>query len=632
MKKKKKERLKYIYDQITDLVNLRKQSQKYFNDRTLMEFIDDNERRWNSYTPTREEQGKEPWQSNFFHPTTQAKVKAIIASAASTIPKINIKATNINQQTDKKRADIIKNLVKHSYTEENLVDTTQTQNFFEALDIVSLGTVFTHCTYESITKNRKTITSYDLKSGEYEVEIKKELVKDQCSDEIVPINEMYVSSMLCKNGNIQAQPSLARIKYYTESEFEEEYGEYKKFEDVKIAKQIVLEGDQDRYFYEKYAERIEEAKKEIEVIKFYSIVRDEYIIIANGIILIDVPMLWEYKLNKVYPYAKTIFEPFATNFFYGNALPNTLLGEQDVINSLYAMMIDKTYKTLDKTMLLGNQNRDSFDFDEQSINDRVIYVEDVNQAKELPVEGVNAGELNMLGLISKGLDSSSVDQNQSGIAGRGVTAREVVIANENAQKLGHIFRMFLSNHWRQKTILRIGNILKFYTQDKVDFSLGEKNAKTQNRIFNVEDTQLSNGQQGTLNIEMVASDREPPTREDLDAKEVAIEKEGGTSTNVEFIAIKSGFIENWHYDVMVVENSLEIQDQSIEQAKIETKLKTLAVAFPQLFMLNQEQFFKQTLEAFGENVSSYQTKIAPQPMQEQQQQEPPKQLTQPVNA
>lgn len=610
--KEQRKRIEEIYGHIDDMVVLRSQQQKYFNDRTLIEFLDDNEKRWNSYTPSRDAQNKDWWQANFFHPTTRNKVKAVIAAYASSIPLINIKASNVNQKTDVKRADVMKNLVKQSYDVEDMVDTTQTQNFFEALEATSVGTAITHCTYENIIRDKKTITSYDVASGEYEFESKKEVVRDQCTDEVVPLNEMYISSMMCKNGSIQAQSRISRIKYYTQDEFDDEFGEYKDAKHVETSNNLKSAEEQERFFYDTWSQRVKDSDGQIEVARVYSNIHDEYVIVANGVLLLDVPLLWEYKKEKVYPFAKTIFEPFATNFFYGNPLPNTLMGEQDVINSLYNMMVDKTYRAFNKQLMIGEQNRDAFDMDEQSAQDSIIYVSSVNEAREVPQEGVTAGEFNMINLMSRGLDASSVDKNQSGMTGSRSTAREVLLADENARKLGGIFRMFMSNHWKQKNILRIVNILRFYTQDKVDLSLGIENPQVESRVFTVEDTELSNGQQGTLNIEMIPEGQPLPTRQELDAQEIEAEKDG---KNVEFMALKATYISDWYYDITVIEDSIENQNESIKQAKIEKKLMTMAKIFPQLFMLNQNKFFKETLQSYGDDPAQYETKMPQLPQQ-----------------
>ena len=51
----------------------------------------------------------------------------------------------------------------------------------------------------------------------------------------------------------------------------------------------------------------------------------------------------------------------------------------------------------------------------------------------------------MIKWVSSGIDLGTVDENQQGIASRGTTAREIVIANENAKRLKGLFFMFLTD-------------------------------------------------------------------------------------------------------------------------------------------------------------------------------------------
>ncbi len=609
--KNKEERINKLYEYIASMINARNESHKYFNDRTLTQFINDNERRWNSYTPTKEQQNKEDWQANVFTPVTRNKVKAILATMSAKIPIIDIEAYNTDKESDKRRAFVIDALVKESYQSEGLDVSTSMQNFYEALELVTLGTVIVHSTYEKREHERKTVTSYDETTGEYEFDTKKEIVRDKCVDTIVPLQELFVSSMFCKNGSIQEQERIATIKYYTEEEFELDFGKYKKATEVN-KKSKLFNARNERVMQEQWEKRCESEKKDIEVIKYYCKTKDEYIILANGVILVDAPLLWEYQGEKVYPFAKTIFEPFSSNFFYGNSLPNTLLGEQDVINSLYNMLLDKTYKGLTRQLLVGDSNRDAFDFDEQTEKDPIIYVSDINQVRESPTRDVSASEFNMLNTVSSGLDKSSVDQNQQGIAGRGVTAREVVIADKNAKVLGGVFRMFMSNIWKQKIILRIVNILIFYTDDKATMTLGEGTVDVKSKILSIGGETLSDNTVGAVNIEIVPKGAPMPTRQELDAREERAEKNG---ENLDFIAIGSDFIRNWHYNVKISEDSIDGVNDSVEQAKIESKITMLANAFPQLFMLNQSKLFKSVLESHGDNSSEYITEMPEEPQE-----------------
>src|SRR3990167_9258051 len=141
-----KERIEFVYDEYSDMVQKRDQPYVQFNDRTLKEFIDDSEKRLNAYVLDKASQGKEEWQSNFATRAHANKAKALLAATARDIPDIYIKAVNEKDRFDHFASETTKNLVRYSYHQGN----PQEEMFFLAWSCVGHGTVFS-C--EDIQKN-----------------------------------------------------------------------------------------------------------------------------------------------------------------------------------------------------------------------------------------------------------------------------------------------------------------------------------------------------------------------------------------------------------------------------------------------------------------------------------------------
>ena len=59
--KKEKEEIDDIYQTLNDMIEERNQTYPHFNDRTLIQYINDSEKRIQGYVPTREAQGKDDW-------------------------------------------------------------------------------------------------------------------------------------------------------------------------------------------------------------------------------------------------------------------------------------------------------------------------------------------------------------------------------------------------------------------------------------------------------------------------------------------------------------------------------------------------------------------------------------------
>jgi len=190
---------------------------------------------------------------------------------------------------------------------------------------------------------------------------------------------------------------------------------------------------------------------------------DKYTVVANGVELYNGPMLWSdittYNMGrKVYPFAKTIYEPFATGeFFYGNSLPNSAMGETDVINTLYNSALDKEYRSFVPPILVGMINKDQMDLEDEVVaGDTKIYVEDVNQVQVMPIRGISDSNVKMIDLISNNLDLTTLDAQQQGQAQQYVTARASVAADERARQLKGVFFMFMEGLWlrRHACVLR----------------------------------------------------------------------------------------------------------------------------------------------------------------------------------
>jgi len=603
--KKDEEIIKRVYDDFSQMRKTRNSQWKHFNDRTLTDFIDDSQLRLNGYVPTRESQGKESWQSNVFHPVTKNKFKAELASVALTIPPIKVTAQNEKKRRDFDRADIMKNLIEFSYSQDN----KEEQIFFEAWEAAEKGTVIVYDGYLKARAKHKVITSYDPETGEVEYEEKEVETDNQCVNFIVPLVNIYIKDWHIFD--IQKQPSLCWVERMDPDSFNNEFGKYPNHKYVKTSNQLTKDNEQDTFFTEEWQDRAEDDEP-IEVIRYFNKGKDEFAVIANGVRLFNSPILLG-KKKKWYPFAKTVFEPFATDFFYGNSLPNTLMGEQDVINSLFNMGLDKTYKSMAPALLIGNTNKDDFDLEDQNTTiDTKIYVQDIAQVKEMPTQGLDQSDFKMIEMVSRGLDLSSVDSNQQGVPGRGVTAREVVIANENAKKLKGIIYLFLTSLWVQKTKLRVMNILTYFTKPKVKNVLGEKDGGKidEYESFIIEGSEMSNGIKGTMGIEIVGGEENLPNQSELDIDELA--QRGQSKENYEKVVMTSDYLDDWIYDIKIESESIYQKESGLTQLKMEEKLRVLGTYFPQLLQLNTEKLFKDTIVSYDDDPNEYEAGGQPQ--------------------
>ena len=602
--------LKATYKDIEDMVAERNLERRQFNDRTLIQFIDDSEKRVQGYVPSRESQDKEDWQSNVFNQTTRNKLKASIAAVASEPPGIKFRAVSMDDGgQDLKRAEVMENLVKHSRYKSN----PETEIFWEAWECATKGTVIKYDGYLKTKIKRKFINSYDYVTGKMEFEEKEVVVNDECIDVLVPIQELYIWDF--KIHDIQDQSKLSWIRYVDKEVVKEEFGHYKNWKYIKDRTNFkVTESSEETFFNEGWKQRVDD--DEYEVIKYYDKSQDVYRILVNGVLLLDVPLLWGRKA-KVYPFSKTIFEPFSSKeFFYGNSLPNANMDAQDSINSFYNMAHDKTYRSMNPQRLVGTVNKDLVEMeDEGSGMESTLYLQDINQVKYMDVPGLNNSEMAMIQWVSKTMDQGTVGDNQQGLVGsKGTTAREIVIANENAKKIKGLFFMFLTDLWVQKTRIRILNVLTNYTSPKTEEILGpngETIFRESFRTFNVENSEFPDGSKGTLAVQVVGDKSKMPNSSELAIEEEYNSIKSGKRYNK--MVIMQDYLDDFDYDVQVIPESIYQKDTAEAQALIEQKLKVIATMFPEKFLANQGILFDDFVRAYNESPEKYAEAMPPQP-------------------
>lgn len=616
-----KARIKFVYGERQDMADKRNLPYVQFNDRTLKEFIDDSEKRLNAYVPNKESQGKESWQSNFATRQYANKAKALLASTARDIPGMKFKAVNAEDQYDYFGADIIEKLTNHSYNQGN----PQEDLFFLAWSNVGKGTVIDYEGFEKQLFVNKRIKSFDLLTGDVEEEeVERSSYGEPVSYE-VPLMSLLIKNFYIRD--IQEQPAIIQEIYYADKErFDAAFGKYPNAKYVKDCS-VLKVGESDTYFHNQWKEAVASNKGYL-VCKYMNKYKDIYRIVANGVELYNGPMLWvditrKGMGKKMYPFAKSIYEPFATGeFFYGNSLPNSAMGEGDVLNTLYNSSLDKQYRSLVPPLLVGMVNKDMLDLEDEVVaGDTKIYVDDINQVKQMEMRGITDSDVKMINLISQGLDLTTLDPQQQGAAQKYVTARAAVSADESAKKLKGIFFMFMESLWLQKTRLRIPNILLSYTQPKMTEILGADGVKKMvetYRTFNVEKVELSDGQKGTLAIEFrnrgEIRENKQALQTGIEAQEINAAKDGQP---FEKIILPYGFLDHLSFDCEVIPETLWQSSQSLAMAMTIEKITLVNKVFPEYFAANKEILFRDLLKNYGDDAGKYNL---PKPMNFQEEQ------------
>lgn len=612
------ELIKFVYTELDEMLEERNKTWPQFNDRTLVGYIDDGEKRLNSYVLPKEVQDKEDWQANVALPTVRNKLKRMIAGFSLAVPDLEMRAFGENNTLDFDRADIAKNLIKGSYVQE---ENPVLENFWESWECAEKGTVIKYEGYLKTRYKQKFITKYDINTGEIESEEREVDVDDKCISYLLPLGEFYIRDFSVYD--VQDQLSLIWARHYEKDNFEQEFGRYANAKYVKDIGSMDKADNQTFFKQRKYSTKA--GKDQIEVLRYYKKITDQYIIVANGILLLDAPLLWRSNGNKVYPFAKSIFEPFTgKHFFYGNSLPNILLGEYDIQNTLWNTLLDKELRSLVKPLLIGQMNADAFDLEDELITRSTkIIVNDVNQAKELAIESVNQADIAMLQMVARGLDED-VPSIPDLLAQKQVTAREVVVAEEKLREIKSLYHEMLTDLWRQKYYLRLANIQLNYPQPRKIVDEKGKEAKLY-RTFVIPNAVLEKdtNERGYLAVQfrtLTTADKKPAKFRTDEGKTIkttvgalkTMEEEEmmkQQGVNYKKVIVSPNFLDNYRFQIEVMAESLYKTSLAKMQASVLEKLGAIAQFFPQVFVANQNEYFTQLAEAYDDDGGKYLEKL-----------------------
>lgn len=592
------------YGYLKTMMELKDQIHPHFSgpdgERSWNEMVDDSEMILNGYTLSREAQGKESWQSNMMDNVSRVKMKAIAAGVGLTVPGMSYVARNKKGVRSQVRADIFKNITQQSFKDGN----PTLSAFREVWHMLSHGVVFEYEGYKTGGAMRDRIESFDSVTGE--VKTKKEYVKMNGKPFTVLINPQEFFWWTFFTNDVQEQPRVGWLQHYNLMQLEEEFSKYPNYKYVRDKKGIVTAGQTiDSTFYREWQERCGD-ENDYEIFRLYDKENDRYQIWANGINLLDAPLLWG-ESEKWYPFSVQQAEYYAnTNFFVGMPFGQIMEAYQESKNTVINTMVDKLYRSAKKPLLIGLQNRDLFDLQDQFVDeDNKFYVSDINQVKPLPYEGPNQGEFMMLQVLDRGLETLSVDKAQQGQSvGGDRTAREIVIADQRAQEIKGSLYLALENLWYQKTKLRNQIVLTHFINDRA------LSAEVKDQIVTIDDYTFGDGTRGTLDIHIAKNKNDLMPVDELEARAQAVEEQGMA---YKIVSMEKSYLDEWHYDFQIIPDSFHKKEKELEQAELDAEVEWLATLYPEFFSENKDEYLKEKLAFRGKRIEDYKMPKPPAP-------------------
>lgn len=541
----------------------------YFDGMNLVEMIEDSVERFNTNLYLRE--GMEDWQSGFNNGFIRNKVLAVVGKLVEALP---IASAIPRGEEDTLRAQIITDL--YQYTEE-LDDYENVMAMF-ILELVVKGTAIG---YEDIEYKKKKIRTVSGIGDE--MKAKESLIKTtKFYSEIVPLEEYYPASVGIMG--VENQPYCFRRKLMDISEFKDRFGHYKKADLVEAKKSAQREGGAIPYYLDFLSSDV--AEGEVELIKFYDVMNDEYIMIANGIWLnplgdkeIVQPLPWNHKES---PFFSAINEPYGV-FFYGKSTPNRLSSLADVLNVLENMMMDQSFLSIFTPILTAGF--DGFEDDylrpgrRTQIDTGGLSLSSAIMPLQFPTP--TGWHQYILEHTRRVMEEASLDKTSSGQTGTGTdrtTAYEIQTAAAGVAAVLTMVARYVNTAVKRKAKLRMKNILQFGFQPNatiVPGVLADTDTTKPFATFSFAGTKLSDGKRGTRILELYRTDEALPPREVSEARALVSSAEQGKT--IEVTAISPSYIRDGvDYDITLGLDPRRERSTLAEQGLLLQQIQTLA--------------------------------------------------------
>lgn len=593
---------------IKDVVKGRTVIQKsynQFNGRTLYDVIDDWSKRWNGYLPATSILTQD--RSNIFLNFTRNMVVSFLSKVALGLPDIKTVAVNkTSGMQNKKFAELLHDLNDYSNNAEN----AQSKFLESALECAVKGTVIK---YEGFLKNEQEMEvaeEFDEKTGELKTKKEKRVLFDDCYQELVAIEDFYIANPY--QPDVQKQPFVIWKKITTYEEAEFELGHYPNFKYVKAGSYTITNEPTTFYRNSIYTDL---QGGQVEVLRYYNKHKNKHIILVNGVPVFQGIIPFK---DGNYPFPKGIHEPYGNDFFWGMGLPQKIQGDQDLVNTLWNMMVDKTYGSL----LPFGLSSDVDDLVDDTILEpnKIRKVGDINNWRFETLPGINSGEQSMLqSAIGFVKENSGVEGGASAASSKGgkVSMRQAMLKQqETMQKLG--FNMsYLEDFELERTKLRIAHILQYYSipkMEKISGKNGKEIQKLTYRELKITGAKLSDGQEGTKIVKMVDNSQ---VKGDNERKKLAdefsvIEEQGELNrTPTEVLAMNVDTFYDYNWSIQIVKGSSYTKNQLLDRAE-RMEYAQFRLANAQIAPVNTEELMKWVDESYEIDSDKFKPQQKPQ--------------------
>lgn len=405
-----------------------RQSYEEFNFRSVIEYMNDNQRAFNSFRPEPSSDPDFAWRANTVRPMTRNRCIAIAAHMTATVLYPNVVAQNADNEEDQDASMVLRDILDYA-----LYKAKYERKFVSAIVTALFNpAVIIKADYAEVMRKVKEMKE----DGSYTV---KEVADEFFSGFLMSVvnpDELFIANPY--ESEIQKQNFLIERQFIS---FEEAQIIFADSENIKYITPGVkyFYSSNDGLFYEDNDDNLK-SKDLVELITYYNRFQDLQVRVVNGIPMdnIDRPLQ---RQDKRYPYVKGYYEMISERFFYGKSLTDKIAPDQDIMDVAWNMMLDASFlQTMPPNIIFGGEELDS----SVSVPGKTTYQPMGANMQTLNTASNMNPALTAVQQLERSASESSADPLQMGGApGGSPTAFQIATMQQNAMQIMGLFGKML---------------------------------------------------------------------------------------------------------------------------------------------------------------------------------------------
>jgi len=487
------------------------------------------------------------WHSRALRPVVRNKVISIAAHATARLIFPHIIAYNSNNETQKDAAQVMEDLMQFLGEQSDYALTALYAVISALVNPASI--VFTE--HNEIFRKVKR---EQLPDGSYREETIIDDIFSGQKNVVVSPDELFIENFF--EPDIQKQSWLIWRRVISYDTAKELFGDQKNFKYVNPGMQI-LYSDANATFYQVYDYNMRPYM--VEWVRYWNRNLDLMVDVVNGILLSPYNQP-NPRMDKKYPFAKFGYEIINNRCFYYKSTAFKLMQDANIINTLYPMVIDRSYLDLFPAMILqGGELEDQ----NVIVPGKTTTLTDPN-SKLSPI--ITNSDLRSGLLAAEQVEKSLNESSELPVSpeGRGKeTAYEISKREQERNTVLGLFVQMIQSFVRQLGELWVSDALQYLTVADLNQLSGDSELVF--KTFIVPKTE-----HGKSKIKKVSFDNSLPDtmteKEALMKSMDVLDKQGGIDSETELALVNPALFRELKFKVLVSPDVMNPLSEEVERA------------------------------------------------------------------